>query len=68
MVKGASQMPTSNAILTDPKNIIWGVQRRVQMEYDKDIRERVIIVVLTMRIANEFEEEDMVVKATNIGS
>lgn len=67
-VIGASQMPNANAILLNPKNLLWGVQRNIRMEMDKDVRERVVIIVLTMRIAHRFEEEDMVVKATNIGS
>jgi len=67
-LKGASQMPNAQAILMNPKNVIWGVQRNVKMEFDRDIRERAIIIVLTMRIAHAFEEEDMVVKATNIGA
>lgn len=67
-VKGVSQMPVGSAILLNPKNLIWGVQRNIRMEMAKDIRERAIIIVLTMRIAHRFEEEDMVVKAINIGA
>ncbi len=66
-LKGASQMPNSNALLVAPKNILWGMQRDVRIETARDIRERVIIVVITARIAHKYEEEDMVVKATNIG-
>jgi hypothetical protein len=39
----------------------------MRMEFDKDIRERAFIIVLTMRLAIAFEEEDMNVKAINIG-
>jgi hypothetical protein len=63
----ASVMPASSAILTDPRNIIWGVQRDIRMEFDRDTRERSIFVVVSLRIATKFEQEDMVVKAINIG-
>lgn len=63
----AVYMPASNAILTLPKNLIIGTQRDMRIEFDKDIRERAIVMVVTMRIAMKYEEEDMVVKAINIG-
>jgi HK97 family phage major capsid protein len=66
-VRGATQMPNANAILLNPKNLIVGIQRNMRMEMDKNIRERAIIIVLTMRMDHLFEEEDMVVKALNIG-
>lgn len=61
-VKNAALMPDEQTILTFPKNIIWGVQRKIMIETDRDIRARVIIVVLTLRIDCQFEEEDAVVK------
>ena len=63
----AAYMPASNAILTMPKNLIIGTQRDMRIEFDKDIRERAIVMVVTMRLAMKYEEEDMVVKAINIG-
>jgi len=63
----ASYMPSSTAILTMPKNLIIGTQRQMRIEFDKDIRERAIVMVVTMRLAMKYEEEDMVVKAINIG-
>lgn len=63
----AAYMPAANAVLTDPRNIIWGVQRDIRMEFARDTRERAIYVVVSMRLATKFEEEDMVVKAINIG-
>ena len=65
-LNGVALMPATNSILTIPRNIIWGVQREVRMEFDKIIRERAIVIVLTMRIATKFEEEDLVVKAINV--
>ena len=54
-------------MLTNPLNLIWGIQRRVTMEVDKDIRTREFIIVLTARVAVEIEEDEAVVKYTNIG-
>ncbi len=61
-VEAAALMPDTQAIFTYPKNIIFGVQRQIMIETDRDIRARVLIVVLTMRIDIKFEEEDAVVK------
>lgn len=55
-------MPNSKGIFTWPKNVIFGVQRQIMIETDRDIRARVLIVVLTLRIDIKFEEEDAVVK------
>jgi len=60
-------MPNPNGIYTNPNNLIFGVQRRVHIEYDKDIRARKFIVVLTARIDFQIEEIDAVVKVTNLG-
>lgn len=65
-VQSAALMPNSNYLLTYPKNIIWGVQRKIMIETDRDIRTRVLIVVLTMRADLKYEEEDAVVKATDL--
>jgi hypothetical protein len=48
-VKAAALMPDENYILTWPKNMILGVQRKIMIETDRDIRARVLIVVLTLR-------------------
>lgn len=60
---------TSNGtkgILTIPNNLIFGVQREVRVETDKDIRSREYIVVVTARVATQIEEEDAAVKYINI--
>lgn len=62
----AALMPDSKYIFTNPKNIIWGVQRDMMIETDRDIRTQVIIIVLSLRIALEFEEEDAVVKCIGL--
>lgn len=65
---GCAQMPSDKALLIDPNNVIFGVQRNMRLEMDTDVRERVLIFVLTLRYDFKLEQEDMVVKATNIGS
>lgn len=64
---GVASMPSAQALMIDPSNILFGVQRNMRLEFDKDTRERVLIMVFTMRFDFKLEQEDMVVKATNIG-
>jgi HK97 family phage major capsid protein len=64
---GAASMPATQALFLDPTNILFGVQRNMRMEFDRDTRERVLIIVFTMRFDFKLEQEDMVVKAINIG-
>jgi len=59
-------MPEDHMLMTHPQNIIWGIQRDILIETDKDIRARSLIVVVTLRIDSKFEEEDAVVLMTGI--
>jgi hypothetical protein len=59
-------MPDTNYIFTNPKNIILGVQRKIQIERDKDITKRLYMIVLTMRIDIQIEEVDAVVVASGL--
>lgn len=61
-------MPESTGLFTNPKNLIFGIQRQVSLEFDKSITERVYIVVLTARVAVQVEEVDALVKFANIAS
>jgi hypothetical protein len=67
-IQAVPLMPESKGLFTNPLNLILGIQRRITMEYDKDIRARTFIIVLTARIANQIEETDAVVSYTNIAS
>lgn len=49
-------MPEDRGIYTDPLNLIFGIQRQVSMEFDKDITARVYIIVLTTRVDFQIEE------------
>ena len=55
-VQPAAMMPDDKLWLSYPKNIVWGVQRDIMVETDKDIRRRVLIIVLTMRTDIKIEE------------
>lgn len=64
---GVASMPGSQALMIDPSNILFGVQRNMRLEFDRDTRERVLIMVFTMRFDFKLEQEDMAVKAINLG-
>ena len=66
-VMGVPLMPAASGLFTNPLNLIFGFQRRVTIEYDKDIRARNFIIVLTARVALAIEEVNAVVKYTTIG-
>ena len=61
-------MPESNGLYTDPLNLIFGIQRQVSMEFDKDITARVYIIVLTARVAVQIEESEAIVAYENIAT
>lgn len=65
-IEKAGYLPAGNVLLTIPSNIIFGIQRQMSIEWERNIKERTIDIVMTMRVASQIEEEDMVVKATNV--
>lgn len=62
----AAQGSGNVGFLTHPQNMVFGIQRQIQVETDKDIRAREIIIVLTMRAALQVEEPDACVKYVSI--
>jgi len=66
-LNSVSLMPGDQGLLTHPMNLIMGIQRQISIEVDKNISERVFIIVLTARVDFQIEETDAVVKYTNIG-
>jgi len=48
----------TKALLTHPKNLIAGFTRKVQIETDKDISARQIIIVVTVKVDFAIEEAD----------
>jgi len=67
-LQGVALMPEANGLMIDPKNVIFGLQRNVRIERERDIRARSWVIVLTMRIGFAIEEVDAAVKLTNLGS
>ena len=61
-------MPNTGALFTYPNNIIWGIQRQIMIETDRDIRARVLQIVLTMRIDFKAETPEAIVVAENVGA
>lgn len=67
-VEGVGLMPSANGLLTHPLNLIFGIQRQIHIESDKDIQRREYIIVLTARVDMQVEEELAGVKYINLGS
>jgi hypothetical protein len=65
-VEMASLMPVAQGLLTNPLNLIFGIQRNIHIETDKDISARTYIIVLTARVDFKLEEEEAVVKYINV--
>jgi hypothetical protein len=59
-------MPGDQGLFTDPMNLVFGVQRNIQIEYTKDIRARCFVIVLTARVAFAIEEVNAMVKYTGL--
>ncbi|QIG66813.1 capsid protein [Rhizobium phage RHph_TM16] len=67
-VEGIQYMPGDKGLYTNPLNLIFGIQRQVSMEFDKDIEARVYKIVLTARVDCQVEEDDAVVYYQNIAA
>lgn len=66
-VAAVAMMPEDQGLFTNPKNLIMGIQRQVSMEYDKNIRTREYIIVLTAKVDFQIEEAEATVLYDNIG-
>lgn len=64
---GAALMPMDKMIYTNPQNIIFGVQRNIRIEQDRDIRAREVIIVLTARVDVQIEALEAISKVVNLG-
>ena len=64
----AATMPINSGIFTLPDNLIFGIQRQVSVESDKDISAREFILVISMRVAFQIEEQTAAVKYTNLAT
>lgn len=61
-----SLMPDTNGLFCDPLNLIVGFWRQLSMEFDKDITQRVYLIVLTARLGLQVEQADALVVYKNI--
>jgi len=66
-VEGVGLMPGEQGLLTHPLNLIFGIQRQIHIESDKDIQAREYIIVLTARVDMQVEEELAGVKYIGLG-
>ena len=67
-VKGVGLMPSDKGILTNPKNLIFGIHRNISMEFDKNITTQQYIIVLTARVDFKIEEPLAMAVYNNIGA
>jgi hypothetical protein len=56
----------TNVILTDPKNIVVGIWRKITFEMDKDISAGVLKIVASIRFDFKYVEETAVVKVNAV--
>jgi len=66
-VRPVSLMPASKGLFTNPLNLLWGVQRAMHLEWDKEITSRTLIIVLSARVAVQVEETEALVVYNSIG-
>lgn len=57
---------TTDVILTDPKNVNFGIWRNIRIETDKLVSEGVLLIVATLRFDVKYAEETAVVKTVNV--
>lgn len=65
-ITGVDLMPTSQGLLTNPLNLIFGMQRDVLIEYEKDIRAGIYVIVVSTRVDFQIEEAEALVKYTAV--
>lgn len=54
------------AVLLDPKNVVWGVQRDMTIRTFEDFRRRCYVTVFSCRVAMQIQHEPATVKIENI--
>jgi len=59
-----AMMPETHIVLTHPLNLIYGIQRDIMIETDKDIRAQSYIIVVSMRLAMQIEIEEATAMGT----
>lgn len=64
--EAAPLMPAGFGLFTYPQNILFGIQRDISVEAERNIRARQIVIVLTARVDVKWDDESAVVKYINI--
>jgi len=59
-------MAANTALFTFPQNIAFGIHRDIMVETERNIRSRELVIVLSTRVDVKYEDEEAVVKITNI--
>jgi hypothetical protein len=67
-LNGVALMPNAQGILTNPLNCLFGIQRNIHFETDKDITAREYIIVVTARVDFQIEEVEAAVRYDNFGT
>ena len=65
-VQSTPFMTANTALFTFPQNIVFGIHRDILVETEKNIRSREIVIVMSTRVDVVYEDEEAVVKVTNI--
>jgi len=65
-VQATPFMSANTALFTFPQNIAFGIHRDIMVESERNIRSRELIIVLSTRIDVVYEDEEAVVKITNM--
>jgi HK97 family phage major capsid protein len=63
---GTPVVDGSKGLLINPKNIVLGIHRDIQIEMERVPRARIVEVTITMKLDVQLEEEEAVVKVTNV--
>ena len=66
-VDGHSGTDLTYGFLTPRENLVFGIHRDIRIDKDRDILRGVNIYTITSRVAVEFEADDAVVVAVNVG-
>ena len=61
-------MPETDGFLTHPLNLLFGIQRQIHVESEKNIQRREYAIVVTARVDFQVEESLAGVRYRNIGS
>jgi hypothetical protein len=62
------KMPSTTVLFTYPMNMIFGIQRDIRIEVEKNIRTGMYLFVLTARVDFKVEEPDAMVKITGLNT